>query len=164
MGKRQKYTDDIKEKARALLSVGGGTSYVARQLNIPEATVRLWKKTFDATSPADGDGLEELRRKNKEQFIKDAWQDIKLAGEIIHKRLYRAAKDEERIDKLMMAVAIDSELGPKQKKEIMSKLLDLKISDVGKISTVLGVLYDKQALACKDATTVLESNFKFEDL
>lgn len=161
--KGQKYSEEIKEKARALLSVNDNAEYVARQMDIPVSTVRTWKKQFLAESPGE-DSFAEIRKKNKEAFINNAWRDIDLASDILHKRLERASQDERKLDSVLAMVALDSELEIKDKKAIIDLLLSIKLVDISKISTVLGVLYDKQALASKDATSVVDTNVKYEDL
>lgn len=161
--KGQKYSEEIKEKARALLSVNDNAEYVARQMDIPVSTVRTWKKQFLAETPGE-DSFAEIRKKNKEAFINAAWRDIDLASDILHRRLKRASQDERKLDSVLAMVALDSELEIKDKKAIIDLLLSIKLVDISKISTVLGVLYDKQALASKDATSVVDTNVKYEDL
>ena len=46
------------------------------------------------------------------------------------------------------------------------KLAKIKVEDVKSLATVLGTLYDKQALANKEATAIVEGSItvkKFED-
>ena len=58
-------------------------------------------------------------------------------------------------------------LTSQQRQALYMKLAKIKVDDVKSLATVLGTLYDKQALANKEATTIVEGNItvrKFEDL
>ena len=51
-------------------------------------------------------------------------------------------------------------------RSLYSKISAIKIENVRELSTVLGTLYDKQALANKEATAIVEGDIKvkkFED-
>lgn len=162
MAKGQKYNDDLKEKARALLAVNSSSAFVARELRLPESTIRTWKKLFEKESGSES--FAELRQKKKEDFVKQAWTDIELANSILHRRLERAANDEAKLDDLLNAIVLSSETNLEEKKALVAQICSLKLMDISKVCTAIGLLYDKQALASKDATTVVEGNVKFEDM
>jgi transposase-like protein len=202
----QKYNDDIKEKAYALLAVNSNAQLVARELNLPYTTVRTWQKKWLA-SPYDEEldeteeveevkedinevanesvnevtnestkkvtnstfsGLAELRRKNKEKFINDAWGLIDKTKTILERRLDRAIESENEIDKLVEEITqLDYKtLTDTQRKSLYTRISAIKVESLKEIAVVLGTLYDKQALANKEATTIVEGNIevkKFED-
>lgn len=162
MAKGRKYNDDIKEKARALLSVNNSTSFVARELGLPESTIRTWKKQFEAEEGEDS--FANLRQKKKEEFVKQAWVDIDLASSILHRRLERAVNDEGKLDELLASVVLDPQISLEDKKAFIAQISSIKLMDIGKVCTAMGLLYDKQALAVKDATSVVEGSMKFEDM
>lgn len=150
MAQGKKYNDDIKEKAFALLVCNNSVADVARKLDLPYSTVQTWLNKYIAQSEKlarqekDGDhnyehDLVKLRQQKKEEFIRNAWRTIGKAHTLIEKRIDRAIENPD-----------DPEC------EI----------NVRELSTVLGTLYDKQALACKDATSIVEANatVRFEDL
>ena len=66
MAKGQKYNDDIREKAIALLTVNNSVSFVARELGLPRSTVKSWKEAFDKEAEESGeDNIAKLRQKRK---------------------------------------------------------------------------------------------------
>lgn len=169
MAKGQKYNDDIREKAIALLTVNNSVSFVARELGLPRSTVKSWKEAFDKEAEASGeDNIAKLRQKKKEDFINDAWKLIDLSKGVLEKRLTRARDNEEALDELVDEICkLDYKtLTSQQRQALYMKLAKIKVEDVKSLATVLGTLYDKQALANKEATAIVEGSItvkKFED-
>lgn len=166
MAQGKKYDDEIKEQARAMLAINDNVLQVAKALSLPESTIRSWKKSFERED--GGQNLAKLRERKKGQFVRKAWANIDRLQALISKKLKRAEKSEEELDKLLEIVASlpDGELPAKEKKVLAAKLAALKLEDIGKLSTVLGTLYDKQALASNDVTEVVSGTIgvaKFED-
>ena len=160
MAKGQKTPNNKeKERARALLTTDTVAS-VARQLGRPWTTIYGWKKEFEK----DG-SFEELREERKKQFINDAWDLIDMSRKIIERRLERALEGEDALDELCDLLV--SEVTPEKKKAICAKFAALKLDNVKDIAVVLGTLYDKQALANKEPTSIVDGDLsvkKFEDL
>lgn len=169
MAKGQKYNDDIREKAIALLTVNNSVSFVARELGLPRSTVKSWKEDFDKEAEESGeDNIAKLRQKKKEDFINDAWKLIDLSKGVLEKRLTRAMDNEEALDELVEEISkLDYKtLTSQQRQALYMKLAKIKVDDVKSLATVLGTLYDKQALANKEATAIVEGSItvkKFED-
>ena len=169
MSRGQKANDDIKEKAFALLAVNNSYSAVARELEIPRSTLMSWvKKREEMAKKGNVDSLAKLRQEKKEEFIAKSWDSITTAQSLIERRLKRALDSEEKIDKLLEVVAKEDEkvLNQAQKNNIYKMLFSIRVEDLGKLATVLGTLYDKQALACKEETTIIGGTVafkKFED-
>lgn len=192
MAQGKKYSDEIKEKAIALLSCNNA-SFVAEELGLPYSTVKTWemkalkqaKKDLEAKEASDGEGkgddevtkptkrfteqnLVELRQKKKEEFIESAWELINLSKGVLEKRLKRAMDNEEALDELVDEImTLDYKtLTAQQRQALYMKLAKIKVDDVKSLATVLGTLYDKQALANKEATAIVEGSItvkKFED-
>ena len=168
MAKGQKYNDDIREKAIALLTVNNSVSFVARELGLPRSTVKSWKEAFDKEAEESGeDNIAKLRQKKKEDFINDAWKLIDLSKGVLEKRLTRAMDNEEALDELVEEISkLDYKtLTSQQRQALYMKLAKIKVDDVKSLATVLGTLYDKQALANKEATAIVEGSItvkKFE--
>ncbi|MEG1662546.1 MAG: hypothetical protein RR338_01020 [Clostridia bacterium] len=159
-----KYGDEIKEKAYALLMAGNNVSFVSKQLGLPYNTVKDWKHGLETKD----DKFTELRDKKKEEFVEGSWKIINLAKTLLERRLARAMTSEDDLDELVAEITeLDyKELTDSQRKGLYAKVAAIKVEDVGKIATVLGTLYDKQALANKEATAIVEGNItvkKFED-
>ena len=162
MAQGKKYGEELKEQARALLSVNDNLSEVAKCLGLPESTVRSWKKKFDAENGSDN--LAKLREKKKQQFVKSAWKTIGKLNRLIDSRVDRALKQEELLDILLCEVERLSkeEFTEADRRSLRAKISAIKVEDLSKLSTVLGTLYDKQALACRDATEVVEGQIDFK--
>lgn len=154
----QKHTDETRIKAIELLSVYS-VAEVARQLGLPENTVRTWAKGETKASKKDAETLVELRAKKKQEFVNDAWDIINKAKQLINRRLSRALEQEAEIDALLDKALeeIDSlECLPQTKaqikKTVAGKIQALKLEDLKELSVTLGTLYDKQALASDENT------------
>lgn len=167
MAKGQKYNDDIKEQAIAMLTVNNSVSFVARELGLPRSTVKTWKIQFDKEAEANGeDNIAKLRQKKKEEFVSKAWDIIDIGKEILLRRFRRALESEDKLDALEKELMTlpNTDLSTEQKKALARKLAVIKVEDVGKLTTALGTLYDKQALASNEATSREEQIIKkFED-
>ena len=108
----------------------------------------------------DGKSLVELRQLKKDKFVDDAWAMLEDAKSLLERRLKRALEDEDKLDEILDAFAdMEDEQGnglsDKALRELYRKFSALKLEDVRALSTVLGTLYDKQALAAKEATQIL---------
>lgn len=160
----RRYTDEDRIKALELLALGHSASDIAKTLNIPRTTIINWQtdKTIRAQEikkELDTEQLGKLRQQKKEEFVNNAWKSIGMANELIERQLKRALEQENEINKLLDD-AIDeieaSEMEYKEKqaakRAVYSRIAQLKIEDINKLSTTLGTLYDKQALAQGDAT------------
>lgn len=181
MAKGKKYNDDVKEKAYALLACNNNAQVVADELGIPYTTVKTWEKKWvneaqgqtearqmtveTATKPYE-DNIIELRKKKKEEFVENAWRLIGKVQSVLERRIDRAIESEDTIDSVVDGIKTDKEKSSGQKSALLSKLGEIKVESVKELAIVLGTLYDKQALANKEATSIVEGNVslkKFED-
>lgn len=183
MAQGKKYNDDIKEKAYALLACNNNAQVVADELGIPYTTVKTWEKKWvkeaqgqtetrqatgeTATKPYE-DNIIELRKKKKEEFVENAWGLIGKIRTLLERRLDRALDSEDVLDELVEEITkLDhKDLSDTQRKALYSKMNSIKVESVKELAVVLGTLYDKQALANKEATAIVEGNIavkKFED-
>lgn len=169
MARGQKYNDDLKEKAFALLAVNNSVVYVAKELGLPRTTVKSWKEAYDKKAQESGEPtIAMLRQKKKEEFVENAWSLIGKVETLLERRLNRAIGSEDVIDTLLEEIlALDhKELTDQQRKSLYTRISALKIENVKELAVVLGTLYDKQALANKEATQIVDNSvtIKFEDL
>ena len=119
----QKHTDETRIKAMELLSVYS-VADVARQLNLPESTVRTWAQGKTKASKNDAEHFVELRAQKKAEFVARGWAIIESAQGLLADLIEadKARPIEER---------------------------KLKAQD---ITNIIGVQYDKQALASNETT------------
>lgn len=166
----KKFNDDIKEKALALLATNNNAKFVADKLGLKYTTVKTWEKKFLEQSntgnvPQDKD-LVALRKKKKAEFVDNAWEIIEKTQSLLMKRIERALDSEDKIDQLLEEILLldNKDLSQEQRKALYRKISTIKVEDVGKIATVLGTIYDKQALASNEPTSRVEGNIRLEDL
>jgi transposase-like protein len=143
-----------REKAYALFATEDNVSRIARELGVPDSTVRGWKKKYDEECAKDPVKAK-ARDDQKSAFVQDCWGIINNSIKVAARRIERAANEEERIDALIDAVcdaSAEADLDPKRESDILRKVESLKCEDLVKLTTVIGTLYDKQALASGDNT------------
>lgn len=146
----KKYDAATKEKALALLAVSTSIQEVADKLNIPFSTLKTWKDNAEK----ENDEFVKLRNKKKKEFVNNSWNIIGRAQELLKRRIDRALDNEDQLDQLVNEITqLEGEdLSQDQRKALYKKMSVIKIDDVSKVATVLGTLYDKQALANNERT------------
>ena len=195
MARGQKYSDEIKERAFALLAVNNNIQEVARQLKVPYTTLKGWEKEFlkqslpeevkeQAEEPTKepktknkkakkqitnftnntNRNLVELRNEKKKEFIGNAWGVIDKGMQILTMRLERVLESEKELNELVNEMRKNGELSSEQIKELYKKLAAIKIEDPGKLATIIGTMYDKQALANNEPTSKIDGSLKIEDM
>ena len=176
----QKYNDDIKEKVFALLAVNNNPQYVADKLGLPYTTVKTWEKKFlsqgktgkkeDNATNSDTINLVELRNKKKQEFVDKAWKLIEDSVAVAQKRITRAKDFEDNID--VVANAIKANAGKIEEKtglgwfdllNLIKELQSIKNPKMSELSTLIGTMYDKQALANDEPTEISATKLKLED-
>lgn len=160
--------EKTKEMALALLATNMSVPRVAERLNLKIGTVKGWKLKALAKEKAIAEGLikddgelklNETRLKNKQKFVNNAWDLINESMEVAHKRINRSNNLEENIDLVAKAMKMNA----KQIEDttgitwfalldIIKELQAMKSVKVGELSTLIGIMYDKQALANGEAT------------
>jgi len=154
-----KYKDDVKEQALAMLTT---MSYkeVSKQLEIPENTLRDWKKREEKINPE----FVKLRTKKKEEFVNSAWSIIEKANKLIEKKIDRALSIEDDIDNIISKAKNNQDLSKEDFVLLTKSINKLGIDNIGQVSTVIGTLYDKQALINKEATVNHGADASLEDV
>ena len=159
MPRGQKTPIELKEKCKAIVAATGNIGEASRQTGIPRNTIKGW---VDET-----DGFEQVRKDKKQEFIDNSWQIINSAQELIKSRIKRAKEFDELLDMQIELTRNDDTLSAQEKVNEIEILLQKKAENTKDLSVILGTLYDKQALANKEATAIVDGNIgikKFEDL
>ena len=159
----QKIDAALKEQAIALLTTTNNIAEVARKLDIKESTLRTWKKQIEEGTSKECKDFVELRYQKKKEFVESAWQNIELATSILNKRLTRALIQEDLLDKMLEEAQKES-VGSEARKQLAKNIAGMRLDDISKVSTTLGTLYDKQALANGEATSKVDGVIKIEDI
>lgn len=169
------YSEEIKIALLERVHLGETVADAAKALGVPYHSARRWAagetaEIKEIKKVIDYEELEELRKEQKAEFVKAAWENIRLAITLIHRRLTRAVEQEEQIDKLLEAADMEIEaLIPQEysqktaKRTLYKQIAELKLEDISKLSIVMGTQYDKQALASNENTQNIGLNRKLED-
>ena len=165
------FGDNVKEKILAELAAGTSISDLARRYNIAKSTISGWKKAL--SNPGNEqklDEFEQLRTEKKKEFIKGAWGLIDDSLAVAKTRMSRARRLEENIDILVAAIKKNNEEITKETGlawfdllDIIKELHSLKNPKLSEISTLIGTIYDKQAVASNEATAKTEHSVTIED-
>lgn len=134
--------------AFAEYGVCGNWEMVSQKLNIPVSTLKTWWRQH----PHDKDEYAEYRREVKKGFIETASKAIENGAELINRRMETALKHQQELDRLLDDVAKDDEMTATQKKELLAKIRSIELHKLSEISTAIGTLYDKRALAQGQST------------
>ena len=193
MAKGQKLEEKQIEVMRAYLAAGTSIAETARKMGLPKSTVATWKKRFEGEKPATADDLdlerprpqkgagaralgegqgegqsfEELRTLNQEQFIRNAGEIVAMSQQLVRYDLEQAIKQRKKIDRVIDILhERGMALEPQELRAAVRVLTELKLPDIGKLSSVMGTMYDKRALAKGEPTENIGGTavIKFEDM
>ena len=159
MAQGSKYTDEQKEQALAMLTTMSFKA-VSKSLKIPENTLRDWKNNAEKINPE----FVKLRNKKKEEFVEKAWNIIGKANLLIEKKLDRALSAEEDIKNIVEKAKDSESLEKDDIASLIKNIHKLGIENIGQVSTVIGTLYDKQALINKEATSCIGADASLEEV
>ena len=151
---------EVVEQIKALYASGMTKQGIAEQLGISWSTV-------DKYCQPEMDALEKLREERRREFIEACWRNINDAIELGNQKVAlakMASKDfkemiEKTTEELKKAGADPQVIAEVVK--AMSKMGDIPLAH---ISTYIGTLYDKQALAQGDPTEITENITRWSDL
>lgn len=116
----------------------------ARELGLPVSTVK-----DIADKNKDKPEFVKLRNEKMDEFSARASEIIQKGLKLLNKRLDRAIASEEDLDLLIDEIfATDKEeLSQDEKNKLVNKIRSLQLHDIRAITTAIGTLYDKKALA-----------------
>lgn len=160
------FGDNVKEMVLAELASGTSVSDLARKYKIAKSTISGWKKELHKLGNEQKlNEFEQLRTEKKQEFIKGAWENIEMGNQLIQRRFKRALEHEDKIDDLLQEIMSlpNIDLSTDQRKALAKKLSAIKVEDVSKITTAIGTLYDKQAVANNENTAKTEHVVTIED-
>lgn len=141
----KQYSLEVKERALAALAVSNNIDALSREMGIPASTLRKWRKEV-----SDETEFAELRAKKRADFVDLAWETIRDALELGARRVKRAIEKEEELDEILEEA--EDKLTGVQREAALSKIRTLQIQNLREISTYIGTMYDKAALAAGEET------------
>lgn len=180
---------ELQAQIFALLAQGKSVSDVAREVDLSRSTVQGWEERFvkkseeiakreakpveEAAAEPDDEvtnepelDLVKARELSKKQFVEKAWGLINKSQTLIERRLDRAIDSENELDLILDEVMrLDhKELTDNERKAFAKRIMLLKVENIKDLAVVLGTIYDKQALANKEPTTIIDGKVKkFEE-
>ena len=104
---------------------------------------------------------------NTERFIADAGEIVSLSQYLVRHDLEQAIKQREKIDRVIDILhERGMELDTQALRAAVKVLTELKLPDIGKLSSVMGTMYDKRALAKGEPTENIGGTavIRFEDM
>lgn len=128
----------------------GNFSETARQLNMPQSTVeKIYKDNKEEPE------FVKLCEEKKEEFVETATRIINKASELLEKRIDTALENQDELQEIIDEIwEIDKkDFNETKKKAVANKIYKMQLNNMSEITTALGTLYDKRALAKGEATT-----------
>lgn len=159
MSRGKKYSDEIKELAYALYASNGSKTETARRIKELKGVAVAVNTVSDWINHHPPDGFEELRNEKKRGFIESANAIIDKGMEIMDRRFTRALEEEAEIDNIIEA-ASKADISQKEIESAIRRLKSLQLQDVKALTTAIGTLYDKRALALGESTENTKIEFK----
>lgn len=123
---------------------------VGKQLNIPVSSVYTIVEKHK-----DEEQFKILRKKKEETFINRANNIIDKGTLLLEKRLDTALQSEEELEELLSRVQMlgKEEITTSEIKAIAKRINQLQLNNLSEVTTAIGTIYDKRALAKGDSTS-----------
>ena len=145
----KKTSEEEVYKVIASYCTTGSYSETARALKMPTTTV---KDIVDEN--IDSKEFEKLRNETKQMFTDKATAIIDKGLAILDKRLTTALEKQDALDRLIDEIEStdEEEISYKHKMSAINLIQEAQIQRIKDISTMIGTLYDKRALAQGEST------------
>ncbi len=151
---------EVVEQIKALYASGMTKQGIADQLDLSWSTV-------DKYCQPEMDALEELREERRKKFIEACWRNITDAIELGNQKVNiakMASKDFKKMVEKTEEELRKSGAAPEVIAEAVKAMAKMGDIPLAHISTYIGTLYDKQALAQGDPTEITENITRWSDL
>ena len=150
MTKKTRHGDEERERAIALYILYGNIERVAEEMHIAPSTIRGWIKKADAESGAVAD----LRAKKRAEFADRAWGTIDKGVRLLEREMTTALQGAEQIDEIIRQISAmgSDDMAYKDRVELIKRLSRIARPDMREITTAIGTMYDKAALARGEST------------
>jgi len=144
----------------ASYAVTGNFKQTSRDLDIPYTTVR---ETY--LENKDNPDFVKLSDETKASFSESATAIIEKGLTLLERRFNRALEQEAELDLFIQEIADTNkiQLSQQEKSILITKLRGLQLYDVKAITTAIGTLYDKRALAEGGSTDNVSVSIKLPE-
>lgn len=160
MPRGKKSSPEVIYKIMSSWAVTNNLKETARQLNLPLTTVKgIVDKNRDVPE------FVALRNEKKRSFSEAASEIIDKGLILLNRRFSRALSAEEELDALIDEIysTPGKELSQDEKSRLVNKIRSLQLQDVKSITTAVGTLYDKKALADGNSTDNVSVSIKLPE-
>jgi len=149
----QKTPPEVVHQIMASWVVTNNFLQTSRDLGLPFSTVK--KIVYDNKDKPE---FIKLREKQMEEFSSKASEIIQKGLMLLNRRFDRAITSEEELDDLIEEVYFKDkdEMTYPEKQSLIAKIKSLQLQDIKAITTAIGTLYDKKALADGKPTEKVE--------
>ena len=132
----------------------------ARQLKLPVSTV---EKIFKDNK--DKEEFEKLWIEKRDEFVDKASKIIDLGAELLERRLQMALDNQDELDIIIdeiWSMENSKDINETKKKTIINKIGKMQLNNLSEITTAIGTLYDKRALAKGESTENTDITIKMD--
>ena len=149
MARGKKTSPDVVYQVMALWFTNYNLRETARTLDLPLTTV---KDIVDKNKNTEE--FEKLRTQKQKEFADKATEVIQKGLLLLNRRLDRAISDEEELDDLIDEIYFTDkdEMSYTEKSQLINKIKGLQLQSVKELTTAIGTLFDKRALANGETT------------
>lgn len=160
MARGKKTPPEVIYKIMVSWSTTNNFKETARELKLPTATV---KSIVDKNK--DKPEFVKLRDEKREEFSGKASEIIQKGLTLLNKRFDRAIAYEDDLDLLIDEIFATNkdELSQDEKNRLVAKIKALQLQDIKAITTAIGTLFDKRALAEGESTGSVTVNIKLPE-
>ena len=147
---KRRHSDEERERAIARYAVCGNIGQVAEEMEIAESTIRRWIKKADGETGEVAD----LRAKKRAEFAEKAGETIEKGVALLDREMQTALEDAATIDNIIKQLdsISDDDMKYKERVDLIKRLSRLARPDMREITTAIGTMYDKAALARGEST------------
>lgn len=159
MARGQKTDTETIYKIMISMFSTGNFNETARQLNVPVKTVeKIYKENKNKEEFA------KLCIEKKEEFVENATRIINKASKLLEKRLDTALNSQDELEEIIDHVwQMDKkDFNETQKRAVVNKISKMQLNNLSEITTAIGTLYDKKALAKGDPTANTDIHIKMD--
>lgn len=159
MSQGKKTSPEDIAKVMTLWSVNKNLRETSRELGIPLSTV---KDIVD--KHRDMPKWKQVRTQKQEEFINRATDIIFKGLNLLDRRMDRAIEEEDSLDDLIEEIYSmdDKEMSQQAKTNAVNKIKHMQMHNIKDVTTVLGTLYDKRALASGESTQIIDFATNFD--
>lgn len=140
---KEQWTDKDRELALARYVETGNCYKTAKELDIPESTLRGWIKEANSSD----DQIAKLREAQRAAMCTRAWEIIGIGTSVIEKRLRVADENQDELLALVKEIFSAKDMEFDEKMDLVKKIGAIALPNIKDISGIVTAMYDKQAHA-----------------